>query len=374
MNPAHVPTVEIESLAEWDARIGSAEAIAGWVVQSVDLSQRAADLNRVDPEGAILLGCELPDGLADDLLERGALIFPRLPHVPFDAYRATLYSPAELYDGIIDGQLYAHTTDAAIYSWAKSLPAPEDLASSLAMTLHDHAVTDALEELMAGIDPARTVGLMGGHALPRGSDDYVGAARLASQLTLSGYTVLTGGGPGAMEAANLGAYLAGEYAVLSNAIDQLSAAPDWQGNQTMWVATALDIRAQTAATGRSIGVPTWFYGHEPSNVFATAIAKYFSNALREDLLLQHCRGGLIYLPGAAGTVQEVFQAATANYYSADPHLVCPMIFVGVDYWTHQLPVWPLVEELGRGRTMGERLLLVDDVDEAVKYLNGRLRG
>ena len=214
---------------------------------------------------------------------------------------------------------------------------------------------------------------MGG-ALPRGSDDYVGAARLASQLTLSGYTVLTGGGPGAMEAANLGAYLAGEYAVLSNAIDQLSAAPDWQGNQTMWVATALDIRAQTAATGRSIGVPTWFYGHEPSNVFATAIAKYFSNALREDLLLQHCRGGLIYLPGAAGTVQEVFQAATANYYSADPDLVCPMIFVGVDYWTHQLPVWPLVEELGRGRTMGERLLLVDDVDEAVKYLNGRLRG
>ena len=190
-----------------------------------------------------------------------------------------------------------HTTDAAIYSWAKSLPAPEDLASSLAMTLHDHAVTDALEELMAGIDPARTVGVMGGHALPRGSDDYVGAARLASQLTLSGYTVLTGGGPGAMEAANLGAYLAGEYAVLSNAIDQLSAAPDWQGNQTMWVATALDIRAQTAATGRSIGVPTWFYGHEPSNVFATAIAKYFSNALREDLLLQHCRGGLIYPAG-----------------------------------------------------------------------------
>lgn len=372
MNTAHVPTLEIESLADWDARIGSVESIAGWVVQSVDLSQREDDLNRVDPDGAILLGCEIPDGLADDLVEGGALVFPQLPHLPFDSYRPTLYSPAELYDAILRGELYSMTTDAAIYSWARSLPVPEDLASSLAMTLHDHAVTDALEELMAGIEPARTVGVMGGHAMLRGSDEYIGAARLASQLSLSGHTVLTGGGPGAMEAANLGARLAGQYAVLSNAIDHLSTAPSWEGNHTMWVATALEVRSQTHATGRSIGVPTWFYGHEPSNVFATAIAKYFSNALREDLLLQHCRGGLIYLPGAAGTVQEVFQAATANYYSSDPDLVCPMIFIGADYWTRQLPVWPLVEELGRGRTMGERLLLIDEVDDAANYLNGRL--
>ena len=49
-------------------------------------------------------------------------------------------------------------------------------------------------------------------------------------------------------------------------------------------------------------------------MFATSIAKYFSNALREDVLLSRARGGIIYLPGAAGTVQEIFQAVTPNYY------------------------------------------------------------
>lgn len=372
MNTAHVPTVEIESLVAWDARVAHVDAITGWVMQSVDLSDRAADLARVEVRGAIFLGCALPADLIDDLLEDGALIFPQLPSVPFDAYRASLYSPNELYDAVLAGELYTDTTDARIYGWAKSLPQPQALPASLAMTLHDHAITDAVEELLAGIAPKRTIGMMGGHAQQRGSDAYVGSARLASQLTLAGFTVLTGGGPGAMEAANLGARLAGQFAVLTQAINRLAEVPEYAGNETLWVATALEIRSQTHATGRSVGIPTWFYGHEPSNVFATAIAKYFSNALREDILLQHCRGGIVYLPGAAGTVQEVFQAATANYYSPDPDQVSPMVFVGVEHWTQQLPVWPLITALGRGRTMGERLLLVDDVDEAAAFLIDRL--
>lgn len=372
MNSAHVPTLEIESLAQWDEQIGDVAAIAGWVVQSVDLTDRGADLARVDPDAAIFLGCQLPDGQIEDLRERGALIFPRLEHVPFDPYRASLYQPAELYDSIFAGKLYTETTDAKIYTWATSLPQPTELNASLATTLHDHSITDALEELLNRTPPDRTVGMMGGHAVLRGSDTYVGAARLASRLTLAGCTVLTGGGPGAMEAANLGAHLAGQYSVLSHAIDRLAAAPSYAGNETVWVATALELRSQFRPTGRSLGIPTWYYGHEPSNVFATAIAKYFSNALREDILIRHCRGGMVYLPGAAGTVQEVFQTATANYYSADDDQICPMVFVGVEHWTKTLPVWPLITALGAGRTMGDRLLLVDDVDEAADYLVGSL--
>lgn len=371
MNTAHVPTLEIESLHDWSVRISGVDEIAGWVVQSVDLSQCGADLARVNPDGAIFLGCELPDGQVEDLRERGALIFPRLEHVPFDPYRGTLYGPAELHDAVLRGGRYVETTDARIHSWATSLPQPADLSASLAATLHDHAVTDALEELMNGIPPARTVGVMGGHAIQRGADAYVGAARLASQLTLAGFTVLTGGGPGAMEAANLGAHLAGQDAVLSDAVDHLARVPGYAGNETAWVRAAIELRAQVHATGQSVGIPTWYYGHEPTNVFATAVAKYFSNALREDILIQHCRGGIIYLPGAAGTVQEVFQAATSNYYSADDDQVCPMVFVGVEHWTRTLPAWPLITALGRGRTMGERLLLVDDVDEAADYLVGQ---
>ena len=62
------------------------------------------------------------------------------------------------------------------------------------------------------------------------------------------------------------------------------------------------------------------------------VAKYFRNAIREDVLLQVCRGGIVFLPGAAGTVQEVFQAACSNYY-AEAADVAPMVFVGREYWT-----------------------------------------
>ena len=92
---------------------------------------------------------------------------------------------------------------------------------------------------------------------------------------------------------------------------------------------ALEVRAglvgttgDTAATRgptpvRSIGIPTWFYGHEPPNVFCDGIAKFFSNALREDGLLARSTEGIVVLPGAAGTAQEVFQAVTPLYYAAE---------------------------------------------------------
>ena len=62
-------------------------------------------------------------------------------------------------------------------------------------------------------------------------------------------------------------------------------------------------------------------------MFATAIAKYFRNAIREAILLQVCDAGIVFLPGAAGTVQEVFQDACENYYAAETS-VAPMVLVG----------------------------------------------
>ena len=116
--------------------------------------------------------------------------------------------------------------------------------------------------------------------------------------------------------------------MMNDAIQRLAAAPTFAEDITYWAQTALDVLQNTRATGTSIGIPTWFYGHEPPNVFATGIAKYFSNALREDTLLERCAGGLIYLPGAAGTVQEVFQAATRNYYAPEGTNLAPMILLG----------------------------------------------
>jgi hypothetical protein len=71
-------------------------------------------------------------------------------------------------------------------------------------------------------------------------------------------------------------------------------------------------------------------------------------------------------------VQEVFQMATRLYYEVDgpPR---PLVLVGREHWTTTLPVWPLLQALGRGRSMAGGLHLVDTVPEAVDRVLGRSR-
>ncbi|MFC5042707.1 LOG family protein [Ornithinimicrobium kibberense] len=150
--------------------------------------------------------------------------------------------------------------------------------------------------------------------------------------------------------------------------------PDFAPDVAAWVAPALRLRRETPTGGphrlRSLGIPTWFYGHEPPNAFAQLVAKFFSNALREDLLLAHSRAGLVVLPGAAGTVQEVFQAATRLYYEVDGdgRPLPPLVLVDREHWTTHLPVHQLLRALGRDRAMGRAVHVVDTVEEAVEVV------
>lgn len=367
--------IEIETVEALTAHVEQGEGLRGVVVQGLDLTRAdvAQALRSVSAAEAFFLGCRLTPEVEQHIRQTGGTIFPVFEGLPFNPYRAALYTPKELMHGYeqgrrdslantIDGQIYAH------FAEHHRVDAPAPILVSLAYRLHDHAIDDALLDLLYPADgPAkRVVGVMGGHRMRRDSEAYGTVARIAWRLAQQGYFVATGGGPGAMEAANLGAYMA-QYAGadLDAACATLAAQPHYIDPR--YFETAYAVRAAYPDGQPSLALPTWFYGHEPTNLFSTFVAKYFANSLREDGLLAIARHGVIYAPGSAGTVQEVFMDAAQNHYVTFG-VVSPMVFLGTDYWTREKPVYPLLTALAAGRTYASMLALCDDVDAALRFI------
>ncbi len=350
--------IDVDSLTDLDRRLASgATSMRGWQVRNVDLRERGEQLRRVRLGGASFLGCQFADGDERMVEAAGALVLPVISSAPVDVYRSTLYSPEELYDD----PTYAASLDGRAYAWSQRPAGPDHL---LAQTLHDHAIDEALTAWTA---PQHLVGVMGGHAWQRGEPEYLEAVRLGHSIGGSA-VVATGGGPGAMEAASLGARLARRpFHDLDEAVAMLAAVPSFRPSVEEWVRAAFSVCDRFDDPAPSLGIPTWHYGHEPSHVFATAIAKYFGNPSREAVLLEVCDGGIVFLPGAAGTIQEVFQDACENYY-ADESSVAPMVLVGATYWTQTLPAWPLLQALARGRAMEGHVHLVNSAADAAALL------
>jgi predicted Rossmann-fold nucleotide-binding protein len=361
---------EIESLQDLEATLASGASLRGLRIQDLDLTGHEDQLlPRSDLDGLVVLGGRLSPELDAHLRLHGALVFPTDPKAPVNPYRATLYQPHELYDGLED-RGYEGTPDALAYHWSRDAALHHDAFVNLLRAVHDDSVSDALTEFLHGTS---VVGVMGGHALARGTDAYAGAARLGHRLASAELVVATGGGPGAMEAANLGA-LCPSPAVLEESLGKLAGTASFRPSIARWARVALEtydeiVRIPAPQSGvRSIGIPTWFYGHEPPNVFCNGIAKYFSNAVREDGLLARASAGLVVLHGAAGTVQEIFQSITPLYYAEEGRTLAPLVLVGVDHWSREVPVWPAIEALGRDRGLGRVVHLVDTVDEAAEIV------
>ncbi len=301
--------------------------------------------------------------------------------------RSALYSPAELFAGFDPDEIgsYVSTLDAQIYldtrrDWTDSRGAER--------AAHDQRITVARDTFVAG---RRVVALMGGHAEPRGSSTYRSVAGMANQFA-ERFVVASGGGPGAMEATHLGALIT-DSDELEKAIRFLaSACPDFPHGMKhlvsgstfdpklvtqlhAWQAPAFRVLASVDELSRrpSLAIPTWFYGHEPPTPFATHIAKYFHNAIREDGMLAIAGAGIVFAPGKAGTLQEIFQDAAQNYYESFGRS-SPMAFLDVgQYWSEQFPVEHLLRPLFGAERYERWILISADPDQIVSFIdnNGR---
>jgi len=154
------------------------------------------------------------------------------------------------------------------------------------------------------------------------------AAELGAALAEAGYAVITGGGPGVMEAANRGATEAGGMSV------GLGIELPFEQGLNDWVELGIDFR--------------YFF------VRKTMFVKYAQ--------------AFVVLPGGFGTLDELFEAVTLVQTKKVTRF--PVILMGTTYWSG-LVDWMKQTLLGDGKINEADLELIrvtDDVDEAVQII------
>ncbi len=179
---------------------------------------------------------------------------------------------------------------------------------------------------LAELGPAITV--FGSARTPVGTREYAAAEDLGRRLVEAGFAVITGGGPGAMEAANKGASQAGGTSV------GLGIELPFEAGLNEWVDVGVNFR--------------YFF------VRKTMFVKYAV--------------GFASLPGGLGTLDELFEALTLRQTQKVTHF--PIVLIGTDYWSG-LVDWlrDTVAEQGKiSQADVDMICVTDDVEEAVELL------
>lgn len=170
-----------------------------------------------------------------------------------------------------------------------------------------------------------------GSARTRRTDPQYGHARaLAAKLASQGFTIITGGGPGIMEAANRGAQEAGGVSV-----------------------------------GLGIELPHE-QGINPYCDLAVAFRYFF---VRKTMFVKYAQSFVIF-PGGFGTMDELFESLTLVQTGKIEHF--PIVLFGTDYWRGLLE-WlrgAMVRERKVDSADLELLRMTDDIDEAVAWILG----
>jgi predicted Rossmann-fold nucleotide-binding protein len=393
--------------------ISSLEDVRSWIdggfaepatVMALDLTSLDQRFANARLAGSAFLGCAVGETLLREIHRQRAALMTDLPGLPprLRAFATSPYTVGDLYAGLReDGDGWDTTPDFDGFQFFididKKVPKPLSFVESVAARLHDTAQERALSDLLRERD---VVAIMGGHDFKRRLTDEEVAAKkpdvywncvsIAKALTEAEFLVVTGGGPGLMEAGNLGALLAGAKPETVASVRELLTNQPF--NSKEWRSTAMSARkrilgswdAQPDPAQYSLGIPTWFYGHEPPNFFASHHSKMFFNSLREDGLVTLANKGIIFFEGNAGTVQEVFQDVAQNYYRHPRESATPMVFYNTDgYWDRSCgeltsptemsrdkrkPLLPLLKQLAAEKRFTDAVLVTTSAADTVEFL------
>lgn len=176
---------------------------------------------------------------------------------------------------------------------------------------------------LAELGPA--VSVFGSARTPKDAPEYEAGVRIGRALADSGYAVITGGGPGAMEAANKGACEAG---------------------------------------GVSVGLGIELPFEQGLNEYVDIGVNFRYFFVRKTMFVKYAQG-FVVLPGGFGTLDELFEALTLVQTKKVTRF--PIVLFGTAYWQGLLD-WLLGSLVGQGKASSgdlELLHLTDDVDEAV---------
>ena len=355
----------ITQISNFEKLLQNGHSLRNCTLQALDFTQLQLNWENFIIDNTLFLGCKLSLEEEMTLRRRGANIFQAPDDLPYNPFRTKLYGWQELML-----QQDHKSKDLHIYEHFSSKRYNPTINEALWQRIHDHAMDDALRQLLDfdenGMTQRCCVAFMGGHSVPRTDPYFRKTVETAKLLGEHGYFIASGGGPGIMEAANLGAYLAGlPHKAVDEALTLLEAAPKY--TDEAYHEAALLVLEKFPDGQENLAIPTWFYGHEPSNLFASHIAKYFSNSIREDTLLAVALYGIVFAPGSAGTTQEIFMDAAQNHY-ATFNYYSPMVFLGRYRYEVETMIYPLLRQLAHGKVYQEQLYLTDEPEEVLAFL------
>ncbi len=233
-------------------------------------------------------------------------------------------SPLEAVGVVSVAPMSASTEDERLLASPPPVAAPESRDPWRVMRIMGEFV-EGFDELA---DVTRAVAFFGSSRLLADSSAYQLARETAKQLALANWSILTGGGPGIMEAANRGGSEGGAISI-----------------------------------GLNIELPI----EQPLNRYVNRALNFRYFFVRKTMLVKYS-SAFIFLPGGLGTLDELFEALTLIQTGKINNF--PVILMDTAYWQGMLD-WLRETSAGRGVLDVadlEKLWLTDDPAEAVEVI------